>query len=89
MTRGAALRLAAAGGLLAAVIHVAEPAVLVDTLRRADRDWLLLGLVAALLSNVASALRWRALTNWLGAAVSPPFALLCYFRSMALNALLP
>lgn len=89
MTRGAALRLAAAGGLLAAVIHVAEPAVLVDTLRRADRDWLLLGLVAALLSNVASALRWRALTNWLGAAVSPPFALLAYFRAMALNALLP
>lgn len=89
MTRGAALRLAAAGGLLAAVIHVAEPAVLVDTLRRADRDWLLLGLVAALLSNVASALRWRALTNWLGAAVTPPFALLAYFRAMALNALLP
>lgn len=89
MTRGAALRLAAAGALLAAVIHVAEPAVLVDTLRRADRDWLLLGLAAALLSNVASALRWRALTAWLGAAVSPLLALLAYFRAMALNALLP
>ncbi|WP_430433275.1 lysylphosphatidylglycerol synthase transmembrane domain-containing protein [Methyloversatilis sp.] len=89
MTRSAALRLAAAGVLLAAVIHVAEPAALVNTLRRADRDWLLLGLVAALLSNVASALRWRALTAWLGAAVSPSFALLAYFRAMALNALLP
>jgi len=89
MTRGAALRLAAAGALLAAVIHVAEPAVLVDTLRRADRDWLLLGLVAALLSNVASALRWRALIAWLGAVIGPAFALLAYFRAMALNALLP
>lgn len=89
MTRGAALRLAAAGALLAAVIHVAEPAALIATLRQTDRDWLLLGLVAALLSNVASALRWRALTAWLGAAVSPSFALLAYFRAMALNALLP
>lgn len=89
MTRGAALRLAAAGALLAAVIHVAEPAALIATLRQADRDWLLPGLVAALLSNVASALRWRALTAWLGAAVSPAFALLAYFRAMALNALLP
>lgn len=89
MTRGAALRFAAAGALLAAVIHVAEPAALIATLRHADRDWLLLGLVAALLSNVASALRWRALTAWLGAAVSPSFALLAYFRAMALNALLP
>lgn len=89
MTRGAALRLAAAGALLAAVIYVAEPAVLVDTLRRADRDWLLLGLVAALLSNVASALRWRALIAWLGAVIGPAFALLAYFRAMALNALLP
>jgi uncharacterized membrane protein YbhN (UPF0104 family) len=89
MTRGAVLRVAAAGVLLAAVIHVAEPAALVDTLRRADRGWLLVGLVAALLSNIASALRWRALTVWLGAAVSPLFALLAYFRAMALNALLP
>lgn len=89
MTRGAALRLAAAGALLAAVIHVAEPAALIATLRQTDRDWLLPGLVAALLSNVASALRWRALTAWLGAAVSPAFALLAYFRAMALNALLP
>ncbi|WP_019919001.1 lysylphosphatidylglycerol synthase transmembrane domain-containing protein [Methyloversatilis discipulorum] len=89
MTRGAVLRLAAAGVLLAAVIHVAEPAALVDTLRRADRGWLLVGLFAALLSNVASALRWRALTIWLGAVVGPAFALLAYFRAMALNALLP
>jgi uncharacterized membrane protein YbhN (UPF0104 family) len=89
MTRAAVLRIAAAGALLAAVIHVAEPAALVDALRRVDRDWLLAGVVAALLSNVASALRWRALTAWLGAAVSPLFALLTYFRAMALNALLP
>jgi uncharacterized membrane protein YbhN (UPF0104 family) len=89
MTRGVVLRLAAAGALLAAVIHVAEPAALVGFLRQADRDWLLAGVVAALLSNVASAQRWRALTVWLGASVSPTFALLAYFRAMALNALLP
>ncbi|MCQ9374559.1 flippase-like domain-containing protein [Methyloversatilis sp. XJ19-13] len=89
MTRGALLRPVAACVLLAVVVRLADPWSLADVLLRADRDWLLAGLAAALLSNVASALRWRALTAWLGATVSPLFALLTYFRAMSLNALLP
>lgn len=89
MTRGAVLRLVAAGLLLAAVVHVADPAALASSLLRADPRWLFAGLAAALLSNVASALRWRALVTWLGAHIGWPFALLAYFRAMALNALLP
>jgi uncharacterized membrane protein YbhN (UPF0104 family) len=75
--------------LLAVVIHVAHPRSLADALLRADRDWLIAGFAAAVLSNVSSALRWRALTVWLGASVSHRFAVLTYFKAMALNALLP
>ncbi|MCQ9378039.1 lysylphosphatidylglycerol synthase transmembrane domain-containing protein [Methyloversatilis sp. XJ19-49] len=89
MTRGAVLRLAAAGVLLAVVIHFAHPRSLAEALLRADRDWLIAGFAAAVLSNVFSALRWRALTVWLGASVSRRFAVLTYFKAMALNALLP
>lgn len=89
MRRAAALRLVAAGVLLAAVIRLADPAALAGALARAEPGWLVAGGTVALLSNVASALRWRLLAAWLGAPVSPQFALLTYFRAMALNALLP
>ena len=89
MTRAALLRLAVAAVLLFAVVRLVDPSALQSALAGADHRWLAAGCVLALVSNIASALRWRLLTQWLGAAVRPLFALTTYFRAMALNALLP
>lgn len=51
--------------------------------------WLLAGLALALASNIVSALRWRALVQWLGAKMPCRSALRWYFQAMGLNALLP
>lgn len=89
MKAGGLLRLAAAGALLAGVLAFADPSAVLAALSGADTFWLLAGLAAALLSNVASALRWHALAAWMGGDIGRSFALLTYFRAMALNALLP
>ena len=75
--------------LLAAVIALAEPARVWGQLRQAQPGWLLAGLLAAVASNVISALRWRALARWLGADASVRDACRWYFQAIGLNALLP
>lgn len=75
--------------LLGAVAYFADPAALWARLRSAHPGWLAAGLVAAILSNVVSAWRWRALAQWLGAAMRWPDALRWYFQAIGLNALLP
>uniref|UniRef100_UPI002FD9F512 lysylphosphatidylglycerol synthase transmembrane domain-containing protein n=1 Tax=Ottowia beijingensis TaxID=1207057 RepID=UPI002FD9F512 len=77
------------GALLVAVIALADPARVLAQLRQAHVGWLLAGLVAAVASNVVSALRWRALARWLGADVSVRDATRWYFQAIGLNALLP
>ena len=77
------------GALLVAVIALADPARVLAQLRQAHVGWLLAGLVAAVASNVVSALRWRALARWLGADVSVRDASRWYFQAIGLNALLP
>ncbi|MGB3069197.1 MAG: lysylphosphatidylglycerol synthase transmembrane domain-containing protein [Ottowia sp.] len=75
--------------LLAVVLALAEPGRVVTALREAKPGWLLAGLAAAVASNVASALRWRALARWLGSDLGVRDAQRWYFQAMGLNALLP
>ena len=75
--------------LLAAVLALADPARVVAQLRPAQPGWLLAGLAAGIASNLVSALRWRALAQWLGAPVSARDACRWYFQAIGLNALLP
>lgn len=83
------LRLALGGGLLAALLALVDPQALGRSLAGADPAWLLLGLASAVTANTLSALRWWAMARWLGAAVSPAWALARYAGGVALNALLP
>lgn len=88
--------------LLGAVLWLADPARVFQQLRQAQPAWLLAGLVAAVASNLVSALRWRALAHWLAEAVheesgaaapqkvmSARDACRWYFQAIGLNALLP
>jgi hypothetical protein len=75
--------------LLGAVLWLAEPARVLAQLRQAQLPWLLAGLLAAIASNLVSALRWRALARWLGAEASVRDAGRWYFQAIGLNALLP
>lgn len=85
----AAARVVAAALLLALLLWWVDPRALWRALRGADAMWLALGLVSAVVANVASALRWWALARWLGSGVSAGWALATYFRGVAINALLP
>ena len=76
-------------GLLLGVMALADLPQLWLRLRQAQPLWLLAGLALALASNIVSALRWRALVQWLGADMPGRSALRWYFQAMGLNALLP
>lgn len=75
--------------LLGLVLALADPARVAAQLRQAQPGWLLVGLLAAMASNIVSALRWQALARWLGAEVRWLDACRWYFQAMGLNALLP
>jgi glycosyltransferase 2 family protein len=85
----ATLRVVVGLALLVGVVSLADWTSLGNLLRRADPLWVLAGLLAALASNLLSALRWRALSSWLGCQMTPGQALRWYFQGMGLNALLP
>ena len=85
----AALRAGAGLVLLGSVVALADWSALATLLRQAEPLWVLAGLLAALASNVVSALRWRALAHWLGCDMTPRQALGWYFQGIGLNALLP
>ncbi len=65
------------------VVVLADLPQLWQRLRQAQPLWLLAGLALALASNIVSALRWRALVQWLGAAMPCRSALRWYFRPWA------
>jgi uncharacterized membrane protein YbhN (UPF0104 family) len=88
-TRKALLRGLLGLALLAVVLVLADPARVLAQLRHAQPGWLLAGLLAAIASNVVSALRWRALARWLGADMHARDACRWYFQAIGLNALLP
>ncbi len=75
--------------LLAAVLALADVGRVLARLREAQWGWLAAGLLAAVASNVVSALRWRALARWLGCELGAGQANRWYFQAMSLNALLP
>ena len=83
------LRLALGLGLLAALLTLVDAAALARQLAAARPGWLLLGLGSAVLANLCSALRWWAMARWLGAPVTPGWAVARYAGGVALNALLP
>ncbi|GAA4401434.1 lysylphosphatidylglycerol synthase transmembrane domain-containing protein [Quisquiliibacterium transsilvanicum] len=83
------LRLPAAALLLAAAIALAGPRRVWDALSGADPRWLLAGLACAIAANLVSALRWRALCDWLGMRAPAGWAVRVYFQGVAVNALLP
>lgn len=85
----AALRASAGLVLLGGVVTLADWSALATLLRQAEPLWVLAGLLAALASNVVSALRWRALAHWLGCDMTSRQALHWYFQGIGLNALLP
>ena len=87
--RKALLRAVLGLGLLLGVLALADVSLLWQRLRQAQPLWLLAGLALALASNLVSALRWRALVQWLGADMPRAAALRWYFQGMGLNALLP
>ena len=82
----AALRAGAGLVLLGSVVALADWSALATLLRQAEPLWVLAGLLAALASNVVSALRWRALAHWLGCDMTPRQALHWYFQGIGLNA---
>ncbi len=83
------LRLALGLCVLAGLLALVDTAALRRSLAGADPAWLLLGLGSAVLANLLSALRWWALARWLGARVTPGWAVARYAGGIALNALLP
>lgn len=83
------LRVPAAVALLAGAIFFAGPQRVWDALSRADPGWLLTGLSSAVAANLVSALRWRALCQWLGMRTSAAWSVAVYFQGVAVNALLP
>jgi len=75
--------------LLGVVVALADPSRVLAQWRQAHPGWLAAGLLAAIASNFVSALRWRALAGWLGAAACMRDAGRWYFQGIGLNALLP
>lgn len=75
--------------LLGLVVVWVDPQRLWATLRGADLAWLAAGLLALLLSNLASALRWRALCAWMDLPLPRRWSVRVYFRAAALNVVLP
>lgn len=85
----AVARIALGAALLALLLWWVDPRELWRVLRAAEPQWLVLGLGSAVAANLASALRWWALSRWLGATVGAAWAVAMYFRGVAINALLP
>lgn len=83
------LRVVAAFVLLGAVVWLAGPSHVFETIRGADPRWFALGLAANVAANMFSSLRWRELARWFGMVAPRIWALVTYFHGVAVNALLP
>lgn len=83
------LRILAAPALLGAIIWLAGPARVIETVRSADPRWLALGLLMNIAANMIAALRWRELARWFGMTVARLWALITYFHGVAVSAILP
>jgi hypothetical protein len=82
-------RLLAGAALLVVLIWYVDPPALAQRLRGTDARVFVLVVLAGLLSNVVSALRWRAIAARLGLSAPRMAMLVLYARGMTANALLP
>ncbi|MHB1590906.1 MAG: lysylphosphatidylglycerol synthase transmembrane domain-containing protein [Sulfuricella sp.] len=83
------LRFIAASCLLAAVIWYANPSKLVKTLSSVELRWFALAVIASILANIASALRWAYIAR-LFSLTAPTLPLIAiYGRGVTINNLLP
>lgn len=83
------LRFIAASILLAAVIWYANPAKLAKTLNNVELRWFALAVVASILANVASALRWAHIARLFGLTAPALPLIAIYGRGVTINNLLP
>ena len=83
------LRILAAPALFGAIVYLAGPARVIETVRSADPRWLVLGLLMNIAANMVAALRWRELARWFGMTVVRIWALVTYFHGVAVSAILP
>ena len=83
------LRLIAGVGLFALVLYFADPVRVLNALGRPDPLWLLAGFAAAVAASITSALRWHALTAWLGMEATRRSLIFAYWRGITANTVLP
>lgn len=83
------VRLVGAPLLLGGVVWLAGPRAIWAAVQGADGGWLCAGLACAAMGNASAALRWAELSRWLGHRVRARWALVVYFKAVAVNALLP
>lgn len=84
-----ALRVLAGAALLALVIWYVEPRTLARSLAGVNPWLFAIAVGVAILSNVASALRWGAIARRLGLSSSTRSILLMYARAVTANMMLP
>lgn len=84
-----AARILFAATLLGLVVWLAHPSHLGQALVQAQASVVLFALVVAILSNVASAVRWAYIARVLGLFAPIPRLIASYARGIVLNALLP
>lgn len=82
-------RLVASIVLFALVLWLIGPARVLASCAEADPRWFAVGLLASMMANLLSALRWRAVAAWLGINASRRDMIVAYFRGVTANTVLP
>lgn len=83
------LRAVASLALLALVFYFAGPQRIFAAFGNASPAWLAAAFAAAVAAALTSALRWHALTQWLGLATRRGSLIVAYYRGMAVNTVMP
>lgn len=84
-----ALRACAGVALLAALVWLSDPAMLWRQLRGVNLGMFAIAVAVGLVSNVLSAVRWRAIASRLGLQAPMPPMILMYAQGMTANTFLP
>ncbi|MFY9329554.1 MAG: lysylphosphatidylglycerol synthase transmembrane domain-containing protein [Georgfuchsia sp.] len=82
-------RLVASIVLFALVLWFIGPARVLASFTQADPWWLAAGFAASLFASLLSALRWHALSTWLGIHAPRGEMILAYWRGVMANTVLP
>jgi len=84
-----ALRIGAGLGLLALMLHYADPRLLLARLAGVDSGWFAFALACAIAANIVSARRWSSIAQALSLQAPLRLLLPMYARGITLNVLLP